>query len=530
MKKRTITMNITRAIIITAIGIGMLPRLTFGANSTLTRADLEDKIRGGWVGKAYGVSFGGPTEFVNLGKIIDGPLTLQPGALKKLLVHQDDMYVNMALLKAVVDHGLDATPKDFAHQFALGDFLLWHANGQGRQNLLAGIPPDQSGHPRYNPHADDIDFQIECDFIGLVCPGLPQEAHKISDRAGHLMNWGDGVYGGIFVSAMYAAAFIEKDVQKIVASGLASLPAESRYARVVSDVIAWHQKYPGDWKKTWQLLEDKYNHDLCPWGVESKFNIQASLNGAYITMGLLYGNGDLEKTVEVSTRCGQDSDCNPANSGGIIGVVLGFNKLPVSVQHALEPYMNSVYNFTSFSIESATKACVKLALQNISRTGGQVDAEKVTIQPQAFKPLRPLEVSFPTMMPVKRYNVNDAGITWSGVWTSSGQDDGAMRHSAHPGDYMETTFEGNIVYVQGDTRFDKGILDIVIDGTDMGSRDMFLPKNWSRADQTTAVWITGLADGKHTLRVVVTGRKNVFAADCQIRLGKVISYRGEVAR
>jgi hypothetical protein len=134
------------------------------------------------------------------------------------------------------------------------------------------------------------------------------------------------------------------------------------------------------------------------------------------------------------------------------------------------------------------------------------------------------------MTPVKRYSVNDAGITWSGDWTSSGQDDGAMRHSAHPGDYMETTFEGNIVYVQGDTRFDKGILDIVIDGTYMESRDMFLPKNWSRADQTTAVWITGLADGKHTLRVVVTGRKNVFAADCQIRLGKVISYRGEVAK
>jgi hypothetical protein len=495
----------------------------------MTRADLVDKIRGGWVAKAYGVSFGGPTEFQSIGQIIDGPLALNQAMLKRL-PGQDDMYVNMALLKAIADHGLDATAADFAHEFAFGDFPLWHANGQGRQNLLAGIPPDVSGHPRYNPHADDIDFQIECDFIGLVCPGLPQEAHKISDRAGHLMNWGDGVYGGIFVTAMYAAAFIETDVQEIVKSGLAMLPPESRYARIVSDVIAWHKKYPNDWKKTWQLVEDKYNDDMCPWGVESKFNIQASVNGAYITMGLLYGNGDLEKTVEISTRCGQDSDCNPANSGGIVGVMLGFNKMPASVQREMQPHMNSVMNFTSFSVDSATKVCVKLALENISRNGGQLDGEKISIQTQEFKPIRPLEVSFPTMTPVERYNITDQRITWSGEWTTSGEGDGAMRHSARPGDYMEVTFEGSIVYVQGDTRFDKGILDVIIDGKYMGSRDMFLPKQWKRADQTTAVWITGLADGKHTMRVVVTGRKNDYAADCQIRMGKVISYRGEIAK
>ena len=28
-----------------------------------------------------------------------------------------------------------------------------------------------SGHPDYNVHANDIDFQIESDFIGLMTPG-----------------------------------------------------------------------------------------------------------------------------------------------------------------------------------------------------------------------------------------------------------------------------------------------------------------------------------------------------------------------
>jgi hypothetical protein len=66
---------------------------------TITRGVLLDKIRGGWVGKAYGVSFGGPTEFRYQGEINEGSLQLDPRALKSL-PGQDDMYVNMALLKA----------------------------------------------------------------------------------------------------------------------------------------------------------------------------------------------------------------------------------------------------------------------------------------------------------------------------------------------------------------------------------------------------------------------------------------------
>ena len=38
----------------------------------LSRAVLEDKIRGGWAGQMIGVSFGAPTEFKSNGKIIEG--------------------------------------------------------------------------------------------------------------------------------------------------------------------------------------------------------------------------------------------------------------------------------------------------------------------------------------------------------------------------------------------------------------------------------------------------------------------------
>jgi len=338
---------------------------------TLSRDVLLDKIRGGWVGKSYGVSFGGPTEFKYEGKIIEGPLKLNPRGLGRLK-GQDDMYVNMALLKALVDNGIEATSADFAKEFAYGGFGLWHANGQGRQNILLGIPPERSGHPLYNPHAEDIDFQIECDFIGLVCPGLPQAALDICDRAGHIMNYGDGVYGGYFVTAMYAAAFIHDDAQTIVQAGFQALPKGSGYAKIIKDVIEWHKQYPNDWKKTWQEIEDKYNNDLCPWGVHTKFNIQARFNGAYIALGLLYGEGDLEKTVELSTRCGQDSDCNPANAGGIIGTMLGLKNLPEKITAALAPHMNTDFNFSPRMVEQ----CPETVFESKCNHSKQIETRK----------------------------------------------------------------------------------------------------------------------------------------------------------
>ncbi len=495
----------------------------------ITVDDLRDKIRGGWVGKAYGVTFGGPTEFDYQGAIIDGPLELAPDALE-WLPGQDDMYVNMALLKALVDNGLDASAAAFAKEFAYGGFLLWHANGQGRQNLLAGIPPGNSGHPKYNPHANDIDFQIECDFIGLISPGLPESAQRICDRAGHLMNYGDGYYGGVFVTAMYAATFIENDVEQIVELGLKALPKESGYARIIRDLLKWHRQYPADWQATWREIEDKYNNDRCPWGVKSKFNISASINGAYIALGLLYGSGDFNKTIEITTRCGQDSDCNPANAGGILGTLLGFSNLPEKVKADMAPYIETKFDFTPYSIESASQECLRLALANVQDAGGDVSGDKVKIKVQRFSPIGPVEISFPTLEPVDRFNVMDERVVWHGEWTLFPKGDESMRRSANPGDMMEVMFAGNVVYMQGDLRYNQGILEIVVDGNSVEKRDMYLPKRWKRADQSTAVWLTGLADGEHTLQVLVTGEKNPESAGIEVSLGKMVTYRGEVAK
>lgn len=57
---------------------------------------------------------------------------------------------------------MDAPVKDFANAFATADYNLWHANQAARYNILHNV--ENPGHWLNNPHADDIDYQIEADF------------------------------------------------------------------------------------------------------------------------------------------------------------------------------------------------------------------------------------------------------------------------------------------------------------------------------------------------------------------------------
>ena len=172
----------------------------------LSKERYLDKCKGAWAGQMVGVCFGAPYEFKFCGKPLLDPLQPWTPERVKGAIDQDDCYVEMTFLKAIEDHGLDVTYEQAGKAFAETEFELWHANKFGRENVRRGIMPPKSGNPEFNKHADDIDFQIEADLFGILCPGLPQECNRLCDIFGHVMNYGDGVYGGMFVAGMYVAA------------------------------------------------------------------------------------------------------------------------------------------------------------------------------------------------------------------------------------------------------------------------------------------------------------------------------------
>jgi hypothetical protein len=189
------------------------------------------------------------------------------------------------------------------------------------------------------------------------------------------MNYGDGLYGGQFVGAMYSIAFYESDPKKIVEEGLKYIPAGSQYAEAVRDVLRWHEEKPNDWEHTWELINEKYHKNpeyrKFTSSMDAEQNIDAKLNGAYIVMGLLYGEGDPDQTIVISMRCGQDSDCNPSNAAGILFTAMGLEAVPERFKSALDK--ETKFSFTNFTFPELLDVSEKLALQILTRAGGRLE-------------------------------------------------------------------------------------------------------------------------------------------------------------
>ncbi|MEN6429126.1 MAG: ADP-ribosylglycohydrolase family protein [Phycisphaerales bacterium] len=354
------------------------PRIGKSRDRQISVEEYVDKMKAGWIGQMAGVGWGAPTEFRYQSVIIpeDKMPQWEPHMVNQF--QQDDIYVEMTFVRTLEVHGFDVSIRQAGIDFANSGYPLWHANKAGRDNLRAGIAPPDSGHPQFNSHADDIDYQIEADFAGLIAPGMPNVTIQLGEVFGRLMNYGDGLYGGQFVGGMYAEAFFEDDIVKIVEAGLRCIPKESMYHECISDVLRWHKQYPDDWAKTWQLINEKYQLNpqyrrfSCS-GPEADFNIDAKINGAYIVMGLLYGDGDPDKTIAVSTRCGQDSDCNPSSAAGILFTTMGFRNLPEKYKIALDP--TGKFSHTPYNFPTLISVSEKLARQAVVNCGGKITVD-----------------------------------------------------------------------------------------------------------------------------------------------------------
>jgi hypothetical protein len=489
----------------------------------LPRRVLEDKIRGGWAGQMIGVSFGAPTEFKFKGRTIEGPIAWTPDAVSNA-IDQDDLYVEMTFAEVMDRLGLDATTEQYGEMFKDSKYDLWHANAGARRLLNRGLKAPWSGHPKYNAHANDIDFQIESDFIGLMTPGLPREANKYADRVGRVMNHGDGLYGGMFFGGMYAAAFFESDARKVVEAGLRSIPAASGYAKVVRDVLDWSARNPGDWKKTWRLVTDKWDRDdACPDGALDSFNIDARLNGAFVALGLLYGKGDFAQTLEVSARAGQDSDCNPSSAAGIVGVMLGYDRIPDRWKAGIPRIARTKFRFTGYSFEDITQSTLGRALKVVEGAGGRVTATEVLVpvQPPRAPALEQWEVDAPTA----RLRFDDPAWTWSGAWSdvkAGERSPGTTLKAAETGGAEATLkFRGTGVSVVGRCSSQGGRADVYLDGVKAGEIDAYVPPRTHDNDYWHA---TGLEAGAHTLRIVTRADKDDRSTGTQIAIERAVVY------
>lgn len=294
--------------------------------------DYRERVYAGWLGKCIGVRFGGPVESWtyqdianHLGEVTDY-LPLPPGTVFK---PDDDTAFPMVLIRVLEDIGPSVTTEQMGETVLnyLGDqrgTFWWGGYGISTEhtayvNLANGIPAPRSGSIAQNGKAlaEQIGGQIFSDIWGLVAPNNPELAAEYAAKASSVTHDGEGVYGGRFIAALVSAAFSERDPANLIQMGLQVVPKASEFARVTCGVRDFHCDHPNDWRECYQFIFKNFGYDKYPGAVH------IIPNAGIVAMALLYGNGDLVRTVAIATNAGWDTDCNAGNVGAIIGVANG---------------------------------------------------------------------------------------------------------------------------------------------------------------------------------------------------------------
>jgi hypothetical protein len=497
--------------------------------NTFTKEQLQDKIKGGWAGQTIGVVYGAPVEFKYQGSIIPATQNIpwREGYVKYWWDKKpglfDDIYTDLNFVAAFEKHGLNVSMDTIANHWARTAYHLAHANQASRYNILNGIMPPQSGNWKNNPHADDLDFQIEADFIGLMTPGMVNSATEIADRVGHIMNSGDGYYGGVYVSALYSMAFVSNNATEIVEQAIKTIPEKTKFHDCIADVIKWHKQNPNDWQATWFELQKKWNNDVgCPKGCFLSFNIDAKINSAYVTIGLLYGKGDFTKSIDIATRCGQDADCNPATVGGVLGVMLGYSNIPAFWLKPLQEIEPLNFEGTTTSLAKAYELSYKHATEMIKLASGTVDSNKIVIpfkEPVAVA----FEQNFENTFPIFRdrfdqsftdelsYDfIGNGYIFYGNLVKNSKIDKGYIdRVSKRVGSEMFGLAEPDDPYVAE--------LEVYIDGK-LDEKVKMPMKSTSR--RLERAWKYQLTEGKHNVRLKWINPKPEY----EIRINDIMIY------
>lgn len=494
----------------------------------LSKAKVEDKVKGAWAGKMIGVMYGRQMEFKATGRMYTDSIPWTPNLVEKSLV-EDDIYGQLNFMMTMERLGIDAPIDSLAKYFALAKFPLCHANLQSRKNYFDGIATVNLGIPENNMHADDIDFQIESDFIGFINPCMPQSSNRLCKRVGSLMAYGDGLYGGMYLSSLHALAYMNDNVVHLINDALLSIPSKSTYAMCIKDVLGAYKENPNDWSFAWKKIQDKWGEvDIC--APYHTFNIDAKLNGAFITIGLLYGRGDFRKTMEIVIRCGQDTDCNSSNVAAVLGVMYGYDSIPNDLKSYIPEIADKNFLYNDYSYKKAVKQSLTFIEENISKNGGKIEGDSYSIKTQ--RPVAPhLQQGFKGIQMDYQVQMNDKkawrfDANWEDFVYGDGDND-LYRVANKAGATVEIDFKGTGVSLLGSWNVDAGKAKIYIDGKFVKETDTYFREEAGKYDVNRAYLFHqfGLKEGSHTLKVVVSEQKNPKSLGFKLYIERLIAYK-----
>lgn len=246
-------------------------------------------------------------------------------------------------------------------------------------------------------------------------------------------------------------------------------------------------------------------------------------------LGLLWGNGDFDKTIDISTRAGQDSDCNPSSAAGVLGVMLGYDKIPDAWKSGIATIADQKFQFTDYSFNSIVDSTIKRASKVITSVGGKVTDSEILVPVQPAK--APKLEQWNPGIPDRFVQFNEPAWQWKGSWRDETQPKDNMdknkpgvtsKAANGAGAEAVLTFEGVAICVLGPMTQAGGRADVFLDGKKMDNIDAYVVERTFDYDLWRAY---DLKPGKHTLRIVTRDDADPRSKGKNVILRRAIIYR-----
>ena len=281
----------------------------------LNRQEYLNKVRGCWLGKNIGGTFGAPFE----GKPEMNDAVTYTNIVPGQPLPNDDLDLQLVWLFMVEEEGVDRiTPRLCGEYWMRSISGPWNEYGVCRANIANGFYPPLSGTAGNEQWHWSNGAWIRSEIWACLTPGAPDAAIRLAYCDASCDHDGEGIYAELYTAALESAAFVVKDVRELIRIGLSKIPADSRVARAVKCACDAYDRG----------LDLKAAHDAILADSRDLGMFQAPGNLGFVTVGLLYGEGDFSKSLRCAVNCGDDTDCTGATVGAILGIMYGADGIP----------------------------------------------------------------------------------------------------------------------------------------------------------------------------------------------------------
>ncbi|MFD0717082.1 ADP-ribosylglycohydrolase family protein [Paenibacillus sp. GCM10027626] len=273
-----------------------------------------DKVHGGWIGKCIGGAIGALQEN-NKGLLSYTEDNVFPDRIPP----NDDLDLQILYLQEVLEKkGTRIAPGDLGSAFAAYNLCLANEYSIAIRNYELGIEAPYSGSFNNSYFHHSMGCPIRSEIWGFIAPGHPETAVRYAAMDGSVDHKEESIRGEQFLAAMEANGFFERDIHRLIESGLRHIPRDSETAKCVRYVMELHASEI-DWREARQELVNEYGSADASYAV---------INIGITILALLFGEGDYTRTMLTAVNCGYDTDCTAATAGAILGVMIGADAIP----------------------------------------------------------------------------------------------------------------------------------------------------------------------------------------------------------